>query len=68
LHYSELTLKGVFHNTPTYVRESLSLLASRTVPFELLLGAPRPLQELGLAFEQMRDRQVLKVPIVPAMG
>ncbi|MDP5017576.1 MAG: alcohol dehydrogenase catalytic domain-containing protein, partial [Dolichospermum sp.] len=27
LHYSELTLKGVFHNTPEYVKAALSLIA-----------------------------------------
>ncbi|MFM6350131.1 MAG: zinc-binding dehydrogenase, partial [Dolichospermum sp.] len=31
LHYSELTLKGVFHNTPEYVKSALSLIASGTI-------------------------------------
>ena len=65
LHYSELTLKGVFHNTPTYVRAALSLLASRTIPFEYLLSEARPLTELGQVFQAMRDRTVVKVAIQP---
>ncbi|MBD1936162.1 alcohol dehydrogenase catalytic domain-containing protein [Microcoleus sp. FACHB-68] len=65
LHYSELTLKGVFHNTPAYVREALSLLASRTIPFELLISEHRPLKDLERVFHEMRDRQVIKVAIKP---
>lgn len=65
LHYSELTLKGVFHNTPQYVGAALNLLASRAVPFELLLSGEQPLSNLGQVFEEMRDRKVIKVAIVP---
>ena len=65
LHYSELTLLGVFHNTPRFVREALALLAGREIPFELLLGKPRSLPELERVFEEMRDRRALKVPILP---
>lgn len=65
LHYSELTVKGVFHNTPKYVRAALDLLATRKIPFELLISQTRPLEELGLAFTQMRDRQAIKVAIKP---
>ncbi len=65
LHYSELTLKGVFHNTPKYVRAALKLLASRDLPLELLLSGEQPLSQLGPVFESMRQRQVIKVAIVP---
>jgi L-iditol 2-dehydrogenase len=65
LHYNALTLKGVFHNTPTYVREALSLLASRTIPFELLISDYRPLKDLEQAFEDMKNRKVIKVAIEP---
>jgi L-iditol 2-dehydrogenase len=65
LHYSELTLKGVFHNTPKYVRAALNLLASREIPFELLVSKEQPLSELGQVFEDMKQRQVIKVAMVP---
>lgn len=65
LHYSELTLKGVFHSTPQYVREALSLLSNQTLPFELLVSGQRPLSQLQSAFEEMRDRKVIKVAIAP---
>ena len=65
LHYSELTLKGVFHNTPEYVRAALSLLSSRIIPFELLISDRRPLQDLEQVFQDMKERKVIKVAIAP---
>ena len=64
LHYSELTLKGVFHNTPEYVKAALSLIASGTIPFDLLISEHRPLQDLEQVFIDMKARKVIKV----AMG
>ncbi|MCA1994939.1 MAG: zinc-binding dehydrogenase, partial [Coleofasciculus sp. S288] len=65
LHYNALTLKGVFHNTPTHVRNALSLLASRVIPFQLLISDYRPLNELEQAFEDMKNRKAIKVAIEP---
>jgi L-iditol 2-dehydrogenase len=65
LHYSELTLKGVFHNTPTYVKNALELLASRQIPFELLISDRRPLTDLAQTFEDMKNRRVIKVAMLP---
>lgn len=65
LHYNELTLKGVFHNTPEFVRAALSLLASRAIPFELLISEHQPLNQLEPVFQAMKQRQVIKVAIVP---
>jgi L-iditol 2-dehydrogenase len=65
LHYNALTLKGVFHNTPARVREALALLASRVIPFELLITDHRPLEDLKQAFEDMKNRKAIKVAIEP---
>ncbi|MEA5576557.1 zinc-dependent alcohol dehydrogenase [Anabaena sp. UHCC 0451] len=65
LHYSELTLKGVFHNTPEYVRAALSLIASKKIPFELLISEQRPLQDLEQVFADMKARKVIKVAMLP---
>ncbi len=65
LHYNALTIKGVFHNTPLHVRAALSLLASRTIPFEHLISDHRPLKDLEQAFQDMKQRQVIKVAIEP---
>ncbi|PZD71905.1 Sorbitol dehydrogenase [Acaryochloris thomasi RCC1774] len=65
LHYSELTLKGVFHNTPHFVRESLALLASQKLPFDQLITDQQPLKNLEQAFFDMRDRKTIKAAILP---
>ncbi|PHJ56799.1 dehydrogenase [Nostoc linckia z18] len=65
LHYSELTLKGVFHNTPKYVRSALSLIASRKITFELLISEQRPLKDLEQVFYDMKARRVIKVAMIP---
>lgn len=65
LHYSELTLKGVFHNTPAYVRSALSLIASGTIPLQLLISEQRPLWDLAQVFEDMQARKAIKVAIKP---
>lgn len=63
LHYSELNLKGVFHNTPEYVRAALSLLARQTISFELLISEHQPLKHLKQVFQDMKNRKVIKVAI-----
>ena len=55
LHCSELTIKGLFHNTPEYVRTALSLLSNRTISFELLISDRRPLQYLEQVFQDMKE-------------
>jgi L-iditol 2-dehydrogenase len=65
LHYSELTLKGVFHSTPQYVRQALELLSSRALPFELLISDRQPLVQLEQVFQDMKDRKVVKVAMQP---
>jgi len=65
LHYNELTLKGVFHNTPIYVRAALDLLSQRVIPLEWLISQKRALSELEQVFQEMRDRKVIKVAMIP---
>ncbi len=65
LHYNELTLKGVFHNTPEFVRAALALISSHTIPFESLISDYQPLKNLEQVFQDMKQRKVVKVAIVP---
>ncbi|MFN6568682.1 zinc-dependent alcohol dehydrogenase [Dendronalium sp. ChiSLP03b] len=65
LHYSELNLKGVFHNKPEYVRSALALIASRRIPFELLISERRSLKDLEQVFCDMKARKVIKVAMIP---
>ncbi|WP_089938319.1 zinc-dependent alcohol dehydrogenase [Candidatus Entotheonella palauensis] len=65
LHYEQLTLLGVFHNTPYHVRLALSLLNEKTWPWASLITHELPLSKLHEAFELMVSRKALKVAVLP---
>jgi L-iditol 2-dehydrogenase len=65
LHYSELTIKGVFHHTPHYVETALGLLASGQVPADAFISDERPLAEVVDALEAMGRGEIIKCAIVP---
>ncbi len=65
LHYQELTLRGVFHHHPRFVRAALSLLAAGQIPVARLISGELPLTRLLEAFERMERRQGLKFAIDP---
>ena len=65
LHYDQLTLRGVFHNTPYHVRLALDRLATGYLPRGNLITATPPLARLCDAFELMLARQALKVAVLP---
>jgi L-iditol 2-dehydrogenase len=65
LHYSELTIKGVFHHTPRHVETALALLARGDVPAEPFISGERPLGEVIDALEAMGRGEVIKLAIVP---
>ncbi|MBO9360626.1 MAG: alcohol dehydrogenase catalytic domain-containing protein [Thermoflexus sp.] len=65
LHYRELTLRGVFHHHPRFVRAALSLLRAGQIPVDLLISGELPLPRLLEAFERMERRQGFKFAIDP---
>lgn len=65
LHYNELTLKGVFHNTPQFVRQSLEFIAQRTLPLEHLITGIAPLGDIEAVLQAMKARQAIKVALHP---
>jgi L-iditol 2-dehydrogenase len=65
LHYSELSLLGVYHHRPTNVARALELLAARALPHELLITDELPLERLDEALQRMAERRALKVALRP---
>ncbi len=65
LHYDQLTLQGVFHNTPHHVRLAMRMLADTSWPWASLISHHMPLNKLHDAFELMTCRQAIKVAILP---
>ena len=65
LHYDQITLQGVFHNTPAHVAQALEILADATLSWASLLSTTLPLARLPEAFDLMMARKALKVVILP---
>lgn len=63
LHYSELTVKGVYHHRPTNVRGALTLLASPDFQARLLLSAECGIDGVEDALRRMMRKEALKVVI-----
>jgi L-iditol 2-dehydrogenase len=68
LHYSELTIKGVYHHTPQYVATALALLASGAVPSRPFISGERPLADLVPTLEATGRQEGIKYAIVPVPG
>jgi L-iditol 2-dehydrogenase len=64
LHYSELTIKGVYHHTPLYVKEAFDLITSRRIDASRFITADMPLEKLKDALELMEQRKGIKYNIL----
>lgn len=65
LHYGEITVKGVFHHTPRYVKDALELIAEGSVDFDALISGALPLSRLSDALDGMYERRGFKYALVP---
>jgi L-iditol 2-dehydrogenase len=65
MHYSELKLVGVFHQTPNHFRRSLNLLSSRLVDGRKFVKETLPLSQLLEAFDRVKALEAIKYAIDP---
>ena len=65
LHYSELTIKGVFHYTPTHFSQALELITSHQVDVEALISAYLPLASAVDALNLLLQGQGVKYALIP---
>lgn len=65
LHYSELTLKGVFHHTPAHFAQALELIAGHHIDVETLITARVPLASLLEVLELLLRKQGVKYALIP---
>jgi len=63
VHYSEITVKGVYHHRPDSFRRALALLCDPNFPASHLLSARRPIEQVADALEDMISKRALKVVI-----
>ena len=65
IHYSELTLKGVFHHTPAYFAQALELIQGHHIDVEALITARLPLTSTIEALELLVRKQGVKYALIP---
>ena len=63
VHYSELTLKGVYHHRPDTFRRAIALLADPSFRADLLISGVRPIGGVVDALQSMIRKETLKVVI-----
>jgi len=64
IHYDEITLFGVFHHRPSYVRQALELLSQGAVPPALLIDRQISLEEVVSFFAANRTANTLKAAVI----
>jgi L-iditol 2-dehydrogenase len=65
LHYSELTIKGVFHHTPAYFVQALDLIIGHHIDVEALITERVPLSSLLTVFDRLCHKQGIKYALIP---
>lgn len=65
LHYSELTIKGVFHHTPAYFAQALELITSHHIDVETLITARVPLASTLRVLDLLLHKQGVKYALIP---
>ena len=63
LHYSELTIKGVYHHTPYYVKKAFKLIEKGLFDTKKFITADMPLEKLVDALELMGQQKGIKYSI-----
>lgn len=65
IHYSQLTLRGVFHHTPYYVKKAYDLIAAKKLNLAPLITEKMPLNEIPTALEKIINGEGIKIAIIP---
>lgn len=64
-HYSEITLKGVYHHTPYHVKWALDLLASGQIDGSKYISGYYPLEKAIEALDSIGNQEGIKYVILP---
>ncbi len=65
LHYSEFTIKGVFHHTPAYFAQALDIIIGHHIDVEALITERVPLSSLITVFDRLYHKQGIKYAVIP---
>jgi L-iditol 2-dehydrogenase len=65
LHYSELTIKGVYHHTPYFVRTALELICRKEAGADILITHEIPLSKINDVLRMIVDGKGIKIAVIP---
>jgi len=65
IHYAEITIKGVYHHTPKFIREALDLLADGRIMPDEFVTRELPLDRVHDALRLIINRDGVKTAVVP---
>ncbi len=65
IHYDEITLKGVFHFTPSDVKKAYKFLCRRKLGVSRLISGRYPLTKTKKAFDKLEKGEGIKYAIIP---
>jgi len=65
IHYDEITLRGVFHFTPSDVIKAYKLLSKGTLGVSRLISGRYPLTKIQRAFDKLAHGEGIKYAIIP---
>ncbi len=65
LHYNELTLKGVFHHTPHYIKTALALISWGTIDTKTFITEKMPLSKIDEALKKILSQKGVKIALIP---
>ncbi len=63
IHYDQLTIKGIYHHTPEYIRRALGFVTAHGAELERMITATVPLRDTEKALRMMAERKAMKVEI-----
>ena len=65
IHYSELTIKGVFHHTPSHVKKAYDLIVGKKLNLSELITERVPLDGISEALEKTVKGEGIKIAVIP---
>jgi L-iditol 2-dehydrogenase len=65
LHYNELTLKGVFHHTPHYIRTALNLISWGAIDTKTFITERMLLSKIDEALQKVLHQKGVKIALIP---
>ncbi|TZE81038.1 zinc-binding dehydrogenase [Calorimonas adulescens] len=64
MHYSQITIKGIFHTTPRFVQAAFNLICQGVIHGNDFVGSEYPLEKLEEAIRSHKEGRVIKNAIV----